>query len=224
MPVSVVLAWDRVHPDAIRSDFLGEPDGEAVDRALGCGVVHVFTGAAGRGGDRRDVNDDPAVAARRYCHPLDRRAGAVDRAKDIHREGSVQGFVRQRGDGGRGADHAGVVDQQAHPSQPRVAGGEERVDIFGPRDIRPDRDRPGTGRLAIREDRGGACGVFHVVDADVVTVARCQARRGRANAPPAAGDDRDFLHALAPRDDRALNWRPSARIRDHMSEAQAFGR
>ena len=53
---------DRIHPDTLARDFLGQADGEGVDRGLGGGVVAAAGPAAG---DRRhggDVDDRPAAA------------------------------------------------------------------------------------------------------------------------------------------------------------------
>ena len=43
---------DCVDADTLVGNFAGKADGEAVDRALGCGVVNPFAGASGAGRER----------------------------------------------------------------------------------------------------------------------------------------------------------------------------
>ena len=63
---------DRGDADAFAGDFMAETDSEGIDRALGGGIIDIGVGRAELGGDRRQIDDDAALAAMFGRHALRR--------------------------------------------------------------------------------------------------------------------------------------------------------
>ena len=173
----------RVDPDALARDLLGEADGEAVDRALGGGVG----GAAGAAADRRrhrgDVDDRAARAAARGRHPAHRLAAAQHRADHVDREQALEPRLLELGDRRLGAAvDAGAVDQRGEPAEALVDLAEHAHHLVLLRDVGLDRDRLAARGLDLGDQRLGALALALVVDRDRVAPRRGEPGGRRADA------------------------------------------
>ena len=119
---------DRRDANALARDLVAKPDGEGIDRALGRRVIDIGVGRAELGRDRRQIDDDAALAAVPRRHPLHRLARAEDAAGDVDRHHALDALGGHLVDPRRRPDDAGIVDERAQRSE-LVGGLEQREDV-----------------------------------------------------------------------------------------------
>src|SRR3984893_7217788 len=183
--------------NALAGDLVSKSDREGIDGALGCCVVDVGVGCPESRRDRRQIDDDTALAAVARRHPLYRFARAKNAAGDVDRHHALDAFGGHLVDARRRSDDAGVVDERAERSE-FVGCLEQREDIAFACDIALHRDR-----LAVLRLDGGdhvTCRGFiaGIADANPKTAAGGGNRGGAADAAAAAGDHYDLVGQDSP--------------------------
>src|SRR3546814_10473442 len=91
-------------------------DGQAVDRALRCGVPDILSRAADGGCPRRQVDDGAALSAVAPRHATDRGARAPDAAQHVEIHDSADGFGRRVFQATHAAGDTGVRSEE-HTSE-----------------------------------------------------------------------------------------------------------
>jgi len=128
---------DAVHRDAFARHFLGQRVGEPHHRELGRAVMREGHGAE-FAGDRRDIDDPPAVALR--THLDDRRLVHQERALGVHVHDVVPLRLAHLGDRASG-NHAGRVDHDVDAAEAVHGACEHRIHGSRVRDIPIDGER-----------------------------------------------------------------------------------
>ncbi len=179
---------DRGDANALAGHLVTEPDREGIDRALGCRVIDIGVGRPEPGRNRRQVDNDAALAAMPRRHPLHGFAGTQNAAGDVDRHHALDARCRHLVYPRGAPDDAGIVDQPAKRSEP-VGRLEQRQDIALFADIAFHRD----GLAVVRLDgghhlaRGGL--IAGVADTNPESACRGGDCGGAADAAAAAGDD-----------------------------------
>ncbi|MNH23168.1 hypothetical protein D3C79_830550 [compost metagenome] len=186
-----------IDPHTFAGHFLGQAEGEGVQRALGGGIVHVFVGRAQPRGHRRDVDDAPTLPAMAGRHALQRVLGAQHRPDHVGLHQLEQAKLRHFLDPALLADGTGVIDQRGDRPQLGIDALEQLDDLVLDTDVGLDRNGLGAQFTDLGQHPLGGLVVTQVVDADAVTGACGQARGGGANAAAGAGDHDNLVHGYS---------------------------
>src|SRR5690606_8501653 len=178
--------------------FLGEAQGEGVDRTLGGGVIDVLVGRAQAGSGRGDVDDGPSAPAMAGGHAPDGFAGAKEAADHIGRQDAAQPPGVHVLDAHLPLEDAGVVDQRRDRPQLAIDLGKEARDIGRVANVAGNGHGLAPGALDLLHESMRGCLVAQVIDAHRVAVRSAKARGCGTNAPAAAGNYQYLPHGLLP--------------------------
>ncbi|MNM70801.1 hypothetical protein D3C81_824430 [compost metagenome] len=187
-----------VDPNPLTRHFLGQADGEGVQRAFGRCVIHVLVGRSQTRGDRRYVDDAAALPAVPGRHAQDRVLGTEHRRQDVGFHDFENAELGHLVDPGLLPDGAGVVHQRGDPPQLTVHPIEQRDHFVFDADVGPYRNGLRTEGADLLQHAECSLFVRLVVDADPIALRGGQQRGGGTNAAATAGDDDDFVHASFP--------------------------
>ncbi|MNK93092.1 hypothetical protein D3C87_1132380 [compost metagenome] len=187
-----------VDPNPLARHFLGQADGEGVQRAFGGRVVDVLVGRAQTCGHRGHVDDAAALPAVPGRHAQDRVLGTEDRRQDVGFHDFENAELGHLVDPGLLPDCAGVVHQRGDPTQFSVYPVEQCDDFVFDADVGPYCNGLRTEGADLLQHAECSLFVRLVVDADPIALRGGQQRGGGTNAAATAGDDDDFVHASFP--------------------------
>src|ERR1700731_835228 len=183
---------DRGDADTFACDFVSQSEGEGIDRAFGGRVIDIGVGRSEFCGNRRQVDDDAALAAMPRRHPFDGLARAKHAAGDVDGHHALDAFGRHLVNTRGRPDDAGIVDQRAERAE-RVGGLEQRENVALAADIAFHRDRLAVAGFDTRDDVAGGGFVVGVADTNPKTAGSGGNWGGGANAAASPGEDDDFV-------------------------------
>src|ERR1039457_804766 len=189
---------DGIDTDALGSDFLGQPDGEAVDRALGRGIRNPLVRTCQGRGERGYVDDGPARAAVLGGHAPHRLLRAEYDAGDIHLEHAPDRSSIEAVEASGAPGDAGVVDQRGDRPEFEIDALEQLDHVVLDRGVRLHHDRLAAARADLGHDRFGTLLVLQVIHAYRVAALGCELRRRRAYAAARSGNQGYARHSQFP--------------------------
>jgi hypothetical protein len=178
-----------IDANALTGDFLGQADGEGVERAFAGRVVDPLAGAAQRRRARGDVDDRAAFAAVSGRHQTHGLPCAQERADDVHVEHPAQHRLGHAVNANGGTGDAGIVHQATDPPQGAAGLGKQVQHIGLYRHVAADRHRPATGHFNVVANALRSFGIMREIDRHRAPSRTEQSTRRGADATAAAGHD-----------------------------------
>src|SRR5271165_983763 len=180
---------NRVHADALRSNFPRQSNREAVDCAFARRVVNPFPGTACARRQGRYIDNRPSVTAVACRHPFHRFTGTEDCPGHICSQHLCEVSGSKRLYARKAPCYTGIVHESVDRPHCLLGDLKEPNDVRLYADVTTDRDSGPSGRPNLFHQFLGSLFIALIIYGNSVTSAAGKPRNGGADPAAAAGDD-----------------------------------